>query len=242
MLSLPAATSRKKPITISCSSSFSPSTSACTSTLVRSSVGFSRRSAISSRQRSKISGTSLVDHALDAVGVEVRVAGAERRVHQPRPDRVVLLGDAHEAADHARDDRLGDVGDEVARLAALEPVEHADGDLADRVLVLGDPLRREAALEERLEAVVLGRVHPDEHRPRQLEREDAGERRDAAELGGVGLPVAADRVDVVGGRDRPEAGLLGELSNLAVQCTGHFAAHLLEQLVRRAVGPQLGAR
>ena len=58
MLSLPAAMSRKKPITISCSSSFSPSTSAWTSTLVRSSVGFSRRSAISLLQRSKISGTS----------------------------------------------------------------------------------------------------------------------------------------------------------------------------------------
>ena len=55
---------------------------------------------------------------LDALGVEVGVAGAERRVHQPRPDRVVLGRDAHEAADHARDDRLGDVGDEVARLAA----------------------------------------------------------------------------------------------------------------------------
>ena len=51
-----------------------------------------------------------LERALEAVGVEVGVAGAERRVHQPRPDRVVLLGDAHEAADHARDDRLGDVG------------------------------------------------------------------------------------------------------------------------------------
>ena len=59
MLSLPAATSRKKPITISCSSSFEPSTSACTSTLVRSSVGRSRRSAIIVWQREKISGISL---------------------------------------------------------------------------------------------------------------------------------------------------------------------------------------
>ena len=57
-------------------------------------------------------------------------------------------------------------------LAALEPVEHVDGDRADLVLVVGDPLRREPALEERLEPVVLGRVHPDEHRPRELERED----------------------------------------------------------------------
>ena len=45
-------------MTISCSSSFWPSMSAWTRTLVRSSVGFSRRSAISARQRSKSSGTS----------------------------------------------------------------------------------------------------------------------------------------------------------------------------------------
>ena len=33
-------------------------------------------------------------------------------------------------------------------------------DRADALLVVGDPLRREAALEERLDAVVLGRVLP----------------------------------------------------------------------------------
>jgi hypothetical protein len=43
-------------MTISCSSSFSPSTSACTRTLVRSAVGLSRRAAIISPQRRKISG------------------------------------------------------------------------------------------------------------------------------------------------------------------------------------------
>ena len=50
----------------------------------------------------------------------------------------------------------------------------------------------------------------------ELEREDrviSG--RDAAEFRGVGLPVAADGVHVVGGRDRPEAGLLGELRDAA---------------------------
>ncbi len=91
------------------------------------------------------------------------------------------------------------------RLAPLEAVEHADDDLADLVLVGGDPLRREPGLEERLEPVVLGRVHADEHRPRQLDREDLVDRDDAAQFGGVGLPVAADRVDVVGRRHRPEA-------------------------------------
>ena len=42
---------------------------------------------------------------------------------------------------------------------AGDAVEHALGDRADPVLVLGDPLRREAALEEHLQAVVLRRVH-----------------------------------------------------------------------------------
>ncbi len=45
-------------------------------------------------------------------------------------------------------------------------------DLANRLLVGGDPLRREPCLEERLHAVVLGGIHADEHRSRQLERED----------------------------------------------------------------------
>ncbi len=115
-------------------------------------------------------GDVFVDRAVEAVGVEIGVGGAERRVHQPRPDQVFLLGDAHEAADHARDDRLGDVGDQIARLAPGEPVEHAHGDRADRVLVIGDALGRETALEQRLQAVVLGRVHADEHRARQLDR------------------------------------------------------------------------
>ena len=112
------------------------------------------------------------------------------------------------------------------RLAALEPVEHADDDRADRVLVVGDPLRREAALEERLEAVVLGRVHADEHRPRELEREDRRAARDAAEFGGVGLPVAADRVDVLGRRHRPEARLVGELLDALGPVHRALPAHL----------------
>ena len=55
------------------------------------------------------------------------------------------------------------------RLATLQPVEHPDRDLADALLVVGDPLRREAALEQRLDAIVLGRIHADEHRLRELQ-------------------------------------------------------------------------
>ncbi len=121
-------------------------------------------------------GDVFLQDAVDAVRVDVRVAGPERRVHQPRPHLVVALVDAHEAADHARDHRLRDVAHEVARLAILQTVEHLDHDRADRLLVGGDPPRREARLEQRLEAIVLGRVHADEHRAHELDREHAGRR------------------------------------------------------------------
>ena len=115
-----------------------------------------------------------------------------------------------------------------------------DRDRADRVLVLGDPLRGEAALEERLEPVVLGRVHADEHRLDQLQRHDrVGERGDPAPLGRVGLPVAADRVDVVGEGHRPEAVLLRVLGDPLGPVDRTLAAHALEQLVGRPVEPAL---
>ena len=126
------------------------------------------------------------------------------------------------------------------RLAALEPVEDADDDLADLVLVGGDPLRREAGLEERLEAVVLGRVHADEHRPRQLDREDLVDHDDAAEFGGVGLPVAADRVDVVGAWSPTRSpSPAGSSVTSEVQWTGHSPRIRLNSSVRRAVDPVL---
>src|SRR5207245_415124 len=87
-----------------------------------------------------------------ALRVEVGVPGAQRRVHEVGPDRVVLRGDPHEAADHARDHRLRHVGHEVARLAALEPVQHLDGDATDRRLVLGDPPWRAPGLARRSRA------------------------------------------------------------------------------------------
>ncbi len=61
-----------------------------------------------------------------AAGVDVLVARRDHGVHEARPDRVVLFVDAHEAADHARDDRLSDRFDEVDLLSRLEAVEHPD--------------------------------------------------------------------------------------------------------------------
>jgi putative copper export protein len=50
------------------------------------------------------------------------LAGAEQVVHQACPRDVVLLGDAHEAADHPRDDRLGHVDHQVAARAGAAAV------------------------------------------------------------------------------------------------------------------------
>src|SRR5439155_10927063 len=110
---------------------------------------------------------------------------------------------------------------------------------ADRVLVVGDPPGREAGLEERLDAVVLWWVHPDEHRPAELEREPRGDRRDPAALGRERLPVAADGVDVVGAGDRPVPVLLRELGDAARPVHRALLPQLLEERVWRAVLPDL---
>ncbi len=179
------------------------------------------------------------DGALHAVGVQIRVPRAERRVHEVCPHRVVLGRDPHEAADHPRYDRLGDFVDQIALLTAGHAIEHVTHDRADRALVRGDALGREAGLEECLDAVVLGRVHPDEHRPRELEREDVRQRGDASEFGGVRAPVAADRVDVIRPRDRPEPWLARELGEALGPVDRALVAQALEQLVRRSPLPQL---
>src|SRR5204862_4943909 len=135
---------------------------------------------------------------------------------------------------------LRDLRDQVGLRATLESVEHADDDGADLVLVLGDALGLESLLEYLLDAIVLWRVHADEHRPRELDREDRlADRGDAAELGGVRLPVATHGGDVLGSRDRPEALLERELRDLRGPMQRAVRAQLLEQLMRRTVQPPL---
>ena len=192
---------------------------------MRSSVGCARRSAISARQRSKISGTSRPITVSTPSGFSSGSAAPS----------VVFISRAQIASSSGGIPMNDPITRETTGCATSVTRSHVSRparpsstprrDRADLVLVLGDPLRREAGLEERLEAVVLRRVHPDEHRARELERQDrVGQRGDPAELGGVRLPVAADGVDVVGRRDRPVAGLLrGSRRFCAVQWTGHSA-------------------
>ena len=134
---------------------------------------------------------------------------------------------------------MTDGGSLVGKQSALgDSVEHLDRDLADRVLMLGDPLRCEAALEQRLDAVVLGRVHADEHALLQLQRDRVGEARHAASLGRIGLPVEADLAHVRGAGHRPHALLVGVLVDLA-PLHGALPPQLLEQLVGWPVLPVL---
>ena len=112
-------------MTISCSSSVSPSTSACTSTLVRSSVGRSRRSAMSAPAALEDLGDVALHDGLDALGVEVGVAGAERRVHQPRPDSSSSGGMPMKLPITRETTGWATSLTRSQRLAAVEPVEHA---------------------------------------------------------------------------------------------------------------------
>ncbi len=183
-------------------------------------------------------GYELAHDRLDAFGVQLVVACAEQRVHHLGPHRVVFLSDADEAADHAGHHGLSEVLDDVDLVTPVETVEGAERDRTDLVLVLGDALGREATLEERLEPVVARRVHPNEHRALQLDRNDVVRAREPLRRR-VGLPVAADLVDVFRSRDRPKALLVLVLGDRLCPVDRALAPEPLELLVRRAVEPVL---
>ena len=197
-------------MTISWSSSRSPSISAWTSTLVRSSVGFSRRSAISLPQRSKTSGTSRSITVSAPSGVASGSPAPSDRVHQARPDRVVLGREAHEAADHARDDRLRDVGrrgrsPRGPRAASSTSIAIARIASSCSAIRFGVKPRWKSAL---IRSCLGGSM------PMNIACWSSSGRTaffravKPPTFGGVGLPVAADLVDVVGRRHRPEAVLV----------------------------------
>ncbi|CAB4871098.1 unannotated protein [freshwater metagenome] len=116
-------------------------------------------------------------------------------------------------------------------------------DVPDALLVLGHAARVERPLDERLHAVVARRVGADQHVLRHVHRvrdlRIPGElvhQQDRA-LRGERLEVAADGGDVLVAHDRPEAALMLEVGKLAeVQ---RLAAQLREELVRRAVAPEV---
>jgi len=242
--SLPAAINRKKPITISCSSSFSPSTSAChqhARQILRRLFEAAPRSGgcIWRTPRGRLSRPRPGSRR----GLRSRSPAPSIEVISRAPHRVVLLVDAHEAPNHPRHDRPArprSRGSHSSR--PVETIEqHAPAILADRLLVVRDPLRREAALEQRLQTVVLGRVHADEHRLCQLQREAAGGRQHAARVRrrtSASRGLTAWMSSAVVTDQKPSSS--GNSSNFAVQCTGHFRAHLAK--TPRAVGRRPRAR
>ena len=180
----------------------------------------------------------LGQHLLDPAWVQVGIAHPQHGIHQPRPHDVVFRRDAHEAPDDPRHHRLRDFVYELARLAAIQLVQHVGDDLADRRLVRRDPLGRKAVLKEHLQPVVLGRIHPDEHGLHELEREHVSSGGHAAQLGGIGLPVPADGVHVLCASHRPETALAGVLADLVRPVHGTFRTQAREQLVWGTVEPQ----
>ena len=120
-------------------------------------------------------------------GPQVLVAEAERDVGLLDVVLVVLLGRADERADHPGHDRAGHIVDQIALAALRHAVEHPVDDRTDAVRVLGDALRGEATLEQRLEAVVARRIHGDHLLLLRLERDpEVVEHQDPAHLGGEG--------------------------------------------------------
>src|SRR6185295_250349 len=100
-------------------------------------------------------------------------------------------------------------------------------------------LRRESALEQRLQAVVTRRIHRDHLLALRLERDpEVVEDEDTTNLGGEGLVVEADLADVGRPRDRPEPGLLGVVGQRAPM-DGRLAAQASEYLVGRTVLPEV---
>ena len=105
--------------------------------------------------------------------------------------------------------------------------------------MLADPLRGEAALEQRLDPVVARRVHRDHLLLLGLERDpEVVEDHDPADVRGVRLPVEADRAQVGGAGQRPEPGLLRVVAERAPVHRG-LASQAREQVVGRAGLPQL---
>ena len=123
VVSWPAPNSRMMLAVSSSLESLLPSSSACTSWLVRSSPGSRRRSSNRERKYSacgEIAGVGLVDlGAGQRHGIEQPPAAA--RAHEEQ--LVLLLGDAQHLADHGHRQPEGEVGDQVHLALRRDAIE-----------------------------------------------------------------------------------------------------------------------
>ena len=205
VVSFPATTRSRNMLSSSCSVRRSPSISACTSLLTRSSAAARRRSAASwcaywksssaaglrngSIRYSSLSGLSWRTSASSGIGVaDHPVAPVDQPVG-------VLVGRTQETRQHADRELLRDLLDEVELPERQGPVEHRRRELAERELVGLDRPRRELRADEPAQARVPRRVGLEHRAARHLLLlVEVLEIRTV--LGGEGLRVAGDGDDV----------------------------------------------
>jgi hypothetical protein len=145
-----------------------------------------------------------LDHGL--LGrAQVLVAEAEDHVGLLDVALVVLLGRADEGADHPRDD--GAATSLTSSTSWRPSTGRAPRRSRDPFLVLGDPLRREAALEQGLDPVVARRVHRDHLLLLALEGSKSS-RTMIPPTGGERLQSRLTRRKVLGPGQGPEAGFV----------------------------------
>ena len=174
---------------------------------MRSSFGFFLRSSTSFAKYWKVSmiACCAAAGARGALGVVLRIVGADRPVRPVEEQLPVRLGDAEQPGDHRDRKRRRDLLDEIDRAAALR--EHVVDDLLrDPVDVGVDLLERpgrEARADDAAVLAVLGRIELDQGRRRpEVAAVVRGD--DEARTGEEGIGILSDLHDVGVLRDGPE--------------------------------------
>ena len=140
---------------------------------------------------------------------DLRVLERGEHVRPVHERRVVLGRRAEQRADHPRRDRRATSAtrSKRSRSATLSRTRLMIWLIV--TLVLGDAVRGERLVHQRLEPVVARRVHRDHLQPLHVERHpDVVDVEDAAPLGGERLEVAGHGAHVLVAGDRPEAALV----------------------------------
>ena len=213
VVSFPAKTRIWKKLQYSGSVRCSPSTSAWTSSVSRSSRGWSRRSlpilpaVLEERVRRGTAERQELERGRVAVRGRIqRLPGRslDEVVGELDHERSVLLRYPENAHDHVDGKGRRDRRDEVALALGDQPIQQARGDLTCGLLVLRNLAGGEGGADEPAEARVVGRVGL-EYRPPGLERVGIQvEEEHVLRRGRVRRRIPGDGDDVLVAGDRPE--------------------------------------
>ena len=200
VVSLPAATSRMKNDAISDGVRLSPSTSAVTKAVVRSSCGslLAGLGQLGDERGEVLGGAQQGAHdaGLGLVGDVLGVAEAEDHVGAVEDELLLAARDAHHVDDDPQRQGGGHVGDEVALAALDDLVDDLRRDRLDVTLHLVELAGREPPGDDPPHPGVLGVVHVD-HRAEELE-ELRGHVGDVGARPGAEQRRALRRLDDVG--------------------------------------------